>query len=84
MKRANKGKGAKKGDLSASSICRMLEADQPDTGVLAEHFFQNSKSMREDFGSEACGMAACALLAFKMNEVEAIDPSYVAELEEEV
>ena len=78
-KRANKSKT--KAELTPERICSLLEASNPETGALAQHYYALSACAREA-GVE--GMAACALLAFKMREVDTIDPEDVCELDEDV
>ena len=49
----------------------------------AAHFWANSESAR-DHETPSTGMAACALLAIKMNEVKTVDTSDVCDLDSEL
>eukprot|EP00966_Prymnesium_polylepis_P254213 5874891-Prymnesium_polylepis.1 len=78
-KRAAKGKAARAA-LSAGRICHMLDASNGGTAALADHYHAASASARE---AGVAGMAACALLAYKMGEVDTVDPGDLCELDDE-
>lgn len=76
-----RGKAGGAGEISAEVICRLLDAANPATGRLANQLYRLSASAME---GGADGMAACALLAYKMKEVDTIDPEDVVDLDHAV
>ncbi|KAL1511988.1 hypothetical protein AB1Y20_005263 [Prymnesium parvum] len=65
-------------EISPERICKLLEASNPETSRLASHYFLTSASAKE---SGPAGMVACALLAYKMMEVDTVSPEDILELE---
>ena len=59
-----------KATLTAERICSMLGAANPTTAFAAGHYWRACGALWEHIEPATNGMAACALLAFKMNEVE--------------
>lgn len=60
--------GAKSTDvLSASRICKLMEATNPQTAQDAEFLWKRSEPAQKE---GVAGAAACALIAFKISETE--------------
>jgi len=76
-KRGRNGDGGKGGVVSAGRVCKQLGAVNAQTALDAEHLYLRSP-LAQSLGVE--GVATCALIACKLNEVDTCVPEDVCEV----
>lgn len=76
----NASGGAKNADaLSASRICKLMDAANVQTAQDAEYLWKRSEAARN---AGVAGATACAMIAFKISETEVWKPDDLSELSE--